>query len=85
MSIKNSLVLEHIKKLEPGSKISVRGLATALNISEGTVYKAIKEAETQGLVLTKAKSGTFRMDTRLGSTVEGLTLTSLTRMLGFRF
>ena len=44
ISVKNDAVLSHIEALASGTKISVRGLAAELNISEGTVYKAIKEA-----------------------------------------
>ena len=50
ISIKNDIVLSRIEATEPGTKISVRGLASELDVSEGTVYKAIKEAEQRGLV-----------------------------------
>lgn len=56
------MVLSHIEALKAGSKISVRGLASELEVSEGTVYKAIKEAEARGLVITKPQSGTFRIE-----------------------
>ncbi len=62
MSIKNELILSYIKELDAGTKISVRRLSEILNVSVGTVYKAIKAAEAQGLVVTKPKSGTFKID-----------------------
>ena len=62
MSIKNELILSYIKELDVGTKISVRRLSEILNVSVGTVYKAIKAAEAQGLVVTKPKSGTFKID-----------------------
>lgn len=49
---KNEIVLEYIKNLPEGTKISVRGLAQTLHISEGTAYKAIKDAENLMLVTT---------------------------------
>lgn len=82
ISIKNDIVLSHIESLEPGSKISVRGLASELNVSEGTVYKAIKEAEIRGLVITKPKSGTFRVESSVSSDEYGLTVSELITTLG---
>ncbi len=61
MLSKNELVMEYIAKLEAGEKVSVRKLAQELGVSEGTAYKGIKQAETQGLVLTKPKVGTVRI------------------------
>ena len=37
--LKNDIVLSRIEATEPGTKISVRGLASELDVSEGTVYK----------------------------------------------
>lgn len=82
ISIKNDIVLSHIEAIEPGTKISVRGLASELNVSEGTVYKAIKEAEQRGLVVTKPKSGTFRMESAVSSDDCAVTLSELVSALG---
>lgn len=57
---KNKKVLEHIKSLAEGTRISVRTLAQELKISEGTAYKAIKDAESIGLVTTIPRAGTLR-------------------------
>jgi len=57
---KNEMVLEYIKSLPEGTKISVRGLAQSLQISEGTAYKAIKDAESMLLVTTIPRVGTIR-------------------------
>lgn len=57
---KNEIVLEYIKNLPEGTKISVRRLAQALDISEGTAYKAIKDAESLLLVTTIPRAGTIR-------------------------
>jgi len=82
ISIKNDYVLSHIEALEAGEKISVRGLAAELNVSEGTVYKAIKEAEIRGLVITKPKSGTFRVESAVSSDEYGLTVSEIIATLG---
>lgn len=82
MSIKNELILSYIKALEPGSKISVRKLAERLDVSEGTVYKAIKLAEAQGLVVTKPKAGTFRVDTGFTQSAEPMSLKRMAKLLG---
>ena len=39
----------------------MRELSAQLNVSEGTAYKAVKEAEQRGLVLVKPKAGTVRV------------------------
>ena len=61
MISKNERVVEYIARLEAGEKVSVRKLATELGVSEGTAYKSIKQAEAQGLVITKPKVGTVRI------------------------
>ncbi|MDI3477314.1 MAG: hypothetical protein PWQ59_839 [Thermoanaerobacterium sp.] len=57
---KNEKVLEYLKSLPEGTKISVRSLAQALKISEGTAYKAIKDAESMYIVTTIPRAGTIR-------------------------
>lgn len=82
MSIKNELILSYIKDLEPGTKISVRRLSDILDVSVGTVYKAIKSAEAQGLVVTKPKSGTFRVDAAVAGEAEPMNLKRIAKLLG---
>ena len=82
MSIKNELILSYIKELEPGTKISVRRLSDILDVSVGTVYKAIKAAEAQGLVVTKPKSGTFRIDVGTAGEPEQVSLKRVVKLLG---
>ena len=45
MTTKHDLILSYIEQLPVGEKISVRGIAKQLQVSEGTAYRAIKEAE----------------------------------------
>lgn len=82
MAIKNELILSYIKELAPGTKISVRKLAEQLDVSDGTVYKAIKLAEAQGLVMTKPKAGTFRVETGFAAKSEPVSLKRLVKLLG---
>lgn len=48
--------------LDVGHKISVRQIAKDLAVSDGTAYRAIKEAENQGLVSTIERVGTIRIE-----------------------
>ena len=50
MKSKHQKILEYIKSLPIGSKISVRQVAKELKVSEGTAYRAIKESENRGFV-----------------------------------
>ncbi len=59
---KNEQILQYIKDLKVGSKISVRQIALELDVSEGTAYKAIKDAETEEWVSTIPRVGTIRID-----------------------
>ena len=59
---KHDIVIEYIEGLDVGEKVSVRQLARRMNISEGTVYRAIKDAENQGLVSSIPKVGTMRIE-----------------------
>lgn len=62
MVSKNERIIHHIQSLPVGSKISVRGLAKDLQVSEGTAYRAIKDAEDNGLVSTIERVGTIRIE-----------------------
>ncbi len=55
-------VIKYIESLAIGEKISVRKLARQKNLSEGTVYRAIKQAETLGIVSTIERVGTYRVE-----------------------
>ena len=45
---KHEQILDYIESLSIGSKISVRKIAKFLNVSEGTAYRAIKDADKMG-------------------------------------
>jgi predicted transcriptional regulator len=73
MSTKHELILQHIEGLAVGEKISVRQVARALSVSEGTAYRAIKEAENQKLVNTIERVGTIRIEKKKKDNIERLT------------
>lgn len=65
MATKHDLILEYIESLPVGNRISVRSIAKELNVSEGTAYRAIKDAENVGLVSTIQRVGTIRIERKL--------------------
>ncbi len=64
MVTKHEQIIRHIMSLEVGNKISVRQIAKDLGVSDGTAYRAIKEAENQGLVSTIERVGTVRIEVK---------------------
>ncbi|UOF89457.1 CBS domain-containing protein [Fodinisporobacter ferrooxydans] len=62
MLTKHEQILQYIEALEVGEKISVRQIAKILDVSEGTAYRALKEAETRGIVSTIERVGTIRIE-----------------------
>lgn len=82
MSKKQDFILDYIKNLEVGSKVSIRCLADSLNVSEGTAYKAIKKAEEAGLVHTRPRAGTIRIAEQNNGNSFILTIDKLTQYLG---
>lgn len=64
MVTKHEQIIRHIISLEVGNKISVRQIAKDLGVSDGTAYRAIKEAENQGLVSTIERVGTVRIEVK---------------------
>lgn len=62
VTTKHNQILQYIESLPIGEKISVRGIAKHLNMSEGTAYRAIKNAESLGIVSTIERVGTIRIE-----------------------
>ncbi|WP_139491716.1 DRTGG domain-containing protein [Brevibacillus dissolubilis] len=73
MATKHELILQYIDRLPIGTKISVRQIAKDLEVSEGTAYRAIKEAEVQGYVSTIERVGTVRIEKKQKENFERLT------------
>lgn len=70
---KHEQILEYIESLEIGSKISVRQVAKHMGVSEGTAYRAIKEAETRGIASAIERVGTVRIEKQQKKNIERLT------------
>jgi predicted transcriptional regulator len=81
MAGKQEQILKYIESLSPGNRVSVRNLARTMTVSEGTAYKAIKFAESKGLLETKAR-GSVRIQTPGAGTPEALLLSVIIRKLG---
>jgi predicted transcriptional regulator len=73
LATKHEQILQYINSLAVGEKISVRQIAKEINVSEGTAYRAIKEAENKGYVSTIERVGTIRIETKKKENIEKLT------------
>jgi len=78
---KHEEIVNHILSLSIGTKISVRGISSELGISDGTSYRAIKEAETLGIVNTIPRVGTIRVAKVYKKNIEALTYAEVIRIL----
>lgn len=73
LATKHEQILEYIDELPIGEKISVRQIAKAMSVSEGTAYRAIKDAENKGFVSTIERVGTIRIERKKKENIEKLT------------
>lgn len=73
--------MAHIEGLPVGERISVRGIAKDLEVSEGTAYRAIKDAENIGLVSTIQRVGTIRIERKLKKHIEKLTFGEVVQII----
>jgi predicted transcriptional regulator len=67
--------------LPVGEKISVRQIAKAMSVSEGTAYRAIKEAENKGYVSTIERVGTIRIERKKKENIEKLTFAEVVNIV----
>ncbi len=74
-------IIEYIKGLPEGTKISVRQVSSYLGFSEGTSYRAIKRAEKEGLVKTIERVGTIRVIKKEDHIVGDLTFDQVNRVI----
>ena len=81
MTTKHEQIIRHIMSLEVGHKISVRQIAKELNVSDGTAYRAIKEAENQGLVSTIERVGTIRIERKEKENFKRLTFAEVIKII----
>lgn len=81
MTTKHEQILFYIESLEIGSKISVRQIAKAMDVSEGTAYRAIKDAEVRGIVSTIERVGTVRIEKQQKKNIERLTFAEVVNIV----
>lgn len=81
MLTKHEQILQYIEELEVGSRISVRQIAKDLDVSEGTAYRAIKEAENRGIVSTIERVGTVRIEKPQRKDIERLTFSEVVNIV----
>ncbi|WP_350342747.1 DRTGG domain-containing protein [Proteinivorax tanatarense] len=78
---KHKKIIEYIENLPIGCKISVRKIANELHVSEGTAYRAIKEAESMGYVTTMPRVGTVRIKRKGKEHIEQLTFAEIVNIV----
>jgi predicted transcriptional regulator len=81
LSTKHEQIIRYIDGLPVGEKISVRQIARALNVSEGTAYRAIKDAENRGYVSTIERVGTIRIERKKKENIEKLTFAEVVNII----
>ena len=81
MATKHDQILSYIESLPVGERISVRSIAKNLKVSEGTAYRAIKDAENVGLVSTIQRVGTIRIERKLKKNIERLTFAEVVKII----
>lgn len=80
MTTKHEQILNYIRDLPIDTKISVRRIARDLKVSDGTAYRAIKEAENQNLVRTVERVGTVRIEPYDYDQTKRLTIREIVRL-----
>ncbi|MGB3160767.1 MAG: DRTGG domain-containing protein [Carnobacterium sp.] len=81
MTTKHERILAYIETLPVGEKISVRLIAKNLNVSEGTAYRAIKEAQNSDLVSTIQRVGTIRIERKMKESIETLSYGEIVKII----
>lgn len=81
VSTKHEQLLNYIELLPVGDKISVRQIAKELSVSEGTAYRAIKEAENRRIVSTIERVGTIRIEVKRKENFERLTFAEVVNIV----
>ena len=77
---KHQDILDYLEKLAIGKRVSVRSISNHLKVSDGTAYRAIKEAENRGIVETKPRSGTVRIEKKGRVRIDRLTYAEIARI-----
>ena len=81
MTSKHQQIIHYIESLPVGEKISVRSIAKNMEMSEGTAYRAIKEAENIGIVSTIERVGTIRIERKTKDNLEKLSFGEIIKII----
>jgi len=81
LATKHEQILSYIDSLDVGEKISVRRIAKEMKVSEGTAYRAIKDAENKGFVSTIERVGTIRIEQKKKENIEKLTYAEVVNVI----
>lgn len=81
VATKHEKIIQYIADTDIGQKISVRSVARQMAVSEGTAYRAIKSAETEGLVATVPRVGTIRVEKTIRGDIKNLTFGDILRII----
>ena len=81
MTSKHQQIIRYIESLPVGEKISVRSIAKNMEMSEGTAYRAIKEAENIGIVSTIERVGTIRIERKTKDNLEKLSFGEIIKVI----
>ena len=79
---KHQEILDYLEALPIGKRVSVRSISNHLQVSDGTAYRAIKEAENRGLVETRPRSGTVRIEKKVQVRLDRLTFAEIGTVCG---
>lgn len=74
-------IMEHIKEMQLGTKLSVRTLAKDRGVSDATAYKAIKIMEEEGYLETLPRTGTVRIESEKEKKIESITYNEIIRIV----
>lgn len=81
LTTKHEQIIAYIEQLEIGHKISVRQISKNLSVSDGTAYRAIKDAEARGIVNTIERVGTVRIEKKQRSEIEKITFAEVVNIV----
>lgn len=81
VTTKHEQIIQYIESLDVGTRISVRKIAQALDVSEGTAYRAIKDSESRGIVSTRERMGTVRIEKKQPQSIDKLTFEEISNLV----
>lgn len=74
-------IMENIKEMPLGTKLSVRTLAKDQGVSDATAYKAIKIMEEEGYIETLPRTGTIRIESEKEKKIESITYNEIIKIV----